>query len=87
MLSVLTEAGFALDVVAPREPLGISDMEKAITRAKFKELLTEKGFVIKPSGKPTLVPMADSRPALGSAEEAVQDFNDGFDYQNIKNEN
>ncbi|MDR1705181.1 MAG: DUF2800 domain-containing protein [Clostridiales bacterium] len=76
VISELIAGGFEADKIAPRKPLGITEMEKAITKKSFKTLLTDEGLVIKPAGKPTLVPAADSRPALGSAESAAKDFED-----------
>lgn len=54
--------------------LGITDMEKAITKKKFDTLLSK--LVIKPEGKPTLVPQDDKRPALNTAARAAQAFAD-----------
>lgn len=45
--------------------LGITEMQKALGKAKFDEVLG--AFVTKPQGKPTLVPMSDKRPALTNA--------------------
>lgn len=50
---------------------GISEIEKLVGKKDFSSMLGE--FVVKPQGKPTLVPMSDKRPALG-AEDAVNDF-------------
>lgn len=49
----------------------ISDIEKLYGKKKVTEALS--GVIIKPQGKPTLVPANDKRPALG-VEDAVQDF-------------
>ena len=48
---------------------GITAMEKTLGKARFAELLG--GLVEKPSGKPTLVPVDDKRPAINTAQ---QDF-------------
>ena len=50
------------DPYKPREVLGITAMTKLLGKQRFEELLG--GFVHKPEGKPTLVPVADKRPAL-----------------------
>jgi hypothetical protein len=69
----LLASGYKEDTIyAPREILGITAMEKAITKAAFAEKL--KGLVIKPQGAPTLVPLGDKRPALNSADAAANDF-------------
>jgi len=52
---------------------GIGDIEKLVGKAEFPKLLGD--LVIKPQGAPTLVPDADKRPALGSLEQAQNDFN------------
>ncbi|WP_418790937.1 DUF2800 domain-containing protein [Phosphitispora sp. TUW77] len=49
----------------------ITEMEKLMGRAKFNEILG--GLVIKPPGKPTLVPNSDKRPAI-STSNAKNDF-------------
>ena len=54
--------------------LGITAMTKLLGRTRFEELLS--GFIEKPQGKPTLVPMSDKRPAMNNskAAEAADDF-------------
>ena len=51
----------------------ITEMEKLMGKKKFAELLG--GLVVKPQGKPTLVPASDKRPAIMTTG-AKQDFND-----------
>lgn len=51
----------------------ITSIEKLVGKARFKELLSD--VVIKPQGKPTLVPLEDKRPAMGYAQ-AQLDFKD-----------
>jgi len=73
----LTDAGYEeTKIYNPREILGISDMEKAITKKKFNELLSS--LVIKPTGKPTLVPESDKRPEISSVQSAVNDFSEAI---------
>lgn len=68
----LMENGVPEAVIYERSLLGISAMEKAIGKKKFAELLND--LVVKPSGKPTLVPVDDKRPALSSVASAAADF-------------
>ena len=49
--------------------LGITDMTKLLGKKKFEELLA--GLIIKPEGKPTLVPESDKRPEM-----ALSDFSE-----------
>src|SRR5574344_566335 len=49
----------------------ISEVEKTFGKKVVAEKLSE--VIVKPQGKPTLVPLSDKRPALG-LEEAVNDF-------------
>ena len=49
----------------------ITEMERLMGKKLFKEILG--GLVIKPQGKPTLVPASDKRPAI-SGKDAVNDF-------------
>ena len=51
---------------------GIGDMEKLLGKTQFKAILGD--FIIKPQGKPTLVPETDPRPEWNSASSAVADF-------------
>ena len=50
----------------------ITEMEKMITKKTFATLLS--GLIIKPSGKPTLVPQNDPRPDFNSAETDFKDI-------------
>ena len=52
--------------------LGISEMEKKLGKKKFSELLG--GLIVKPEGKPTLVPENDKRPAISMNNTAMADF-------------
>ena len=51
--------------------LPITEMEKLMGKQSFAEILG--GLIIKPAGKPTLVPASDKRPAINNAK---NDFND-----------
>lgn len=49
-----------------RTLLPITEMEKLMGRQKFAKILG--GLVVKPAGKPTLVPISDKRPPIPSAQ-------------------
>ena len=68
----LAEVGIPDEVIYERSLLGITAMEKAIGKKKFAELLDD--LVVKPQGKPTLVPVDDKRPAISSVASAAEDF-------------
>lgn len=62
------------EIYKPQELIGITDMTKLIGKAKFEQLLSD--IVIKPEGKPTLVPETDKRPEISTVEAARNDFDD-----------
>jgi hypothetical protein len=68
----LVASGVPEEVIYGRSLLGITAMEKAVGKKVFAEVLD--GLIVKPEGKPTLVPVSDKRPALASAASAVEDF-------------
>lgn len=68
----LLSEGIDEAIIYERSLLGITAMEKAIGKKRFAELLSD--LVVKPSGKPTLVPVDDKRPALSSVASAAEDF-------------
>lgn len=67
LAEVLLGSGLDASVIyKPQELQSLTALEKAVGKARFKELCG--GFVYKPQGKATLVPESDKRPALGSVE-------------------
>jgi len=72
----LTEAGYT-DIYKPQEIKGITDMEKVTGKKKFEQLLG--ALVVKPEGKPTLVPESDKRPEIQSPNSAASDFADAHE--------
>ncbi len=51
----------------------ITNIEKLVSKKRFDSILGD--VVVKPQGKPTLVPISDKRPAMGLAQ-AKMDFKD-----------
>lgn len=69
----LIEGGYIEGVIyKPKELLGITAMEKEVGKKKFGQLLSE--LIVKPAGKPTLVPESDRRLEINSDEAAKADF-------------
>jgi len=62
---ILRGAGYTDADILRLDLKGITDIEKLLGKKRFAELLSD--HIIKPPGKPTLVPETDSRPALNSA--------------------
>ena len=73
VLGELKKAGVIkdLDELIETKLKGITAVEKALGKSLFQEKLD--AVVVKPQGKPTLVPEDDKRPMLG-AEQAKSDF-------------
>lgn len=60
----------------PQELFGISELEKRIGKKEFAKLLGD--LIVKPPGKPALVPETDKRPEINSVEQDFggEDFGD-----------
>ena len=72
--NVLLNNGFQKEDIYDEKLKTITAMEKMITKKTFSELLSD--LVIKPEGKPTLVPEADPRPVFNSAQNDFKNIND-----------
>ena len=73
VLQTLILNGYEKDkLYKPSEILGITAMENIVGKKRFQELLGD--LIIKPAGKPTLVPETDKRPELNTAASAADDF-------------
>ncbi len=64
-------------ILKPQELQGITVIERMLGKKQFSELLGS--LVIKPEGKPVLVPESDKRPELSAADSAVDDFSEESD--------
>jgi hypothetical protein len=67
----LTGAGYEEAMLYERKMLGITAMEKMVGKKNFADICGN--LIVKPAGKPALVPESDKRPALNSIKD---DFND-----------
>ena len=57
-----------------KKVLGITAMTSLLGKKKFEELLGS--LVIKPQGKPALVPDSDKRPAMNTAKDDFKEENE-----------
>ena len=72
-MKALEDAGFAEEsYLRPKELKTISDLERLLKKKGFQELLGQ--WVVKPQGKPTIVPDDDPRPAMDSAKDDFKDI-------------
>lgn len=69
---VLKAAGYDEAVLYERKPITLTAVETLLGKKKFSELLDS--FVIKPPGKPTLVPESDKREAINVQPKAADVF-------------
>lgn len=74
----LKKAGFDEAMLYERKLLGLTAMEKLVGKKKLTETLGE--LIIKPAGKPVLVPESDKRDAISTAEQAKADFDDDLPF-------
>lgn len=63
----LKAAGIDEAILYERKPLTPAQLEKALGKQQYKELLEETGLVIKEPGKPTLATIEDKRPPYSKA--------------------
>ena len=73
----LKAAGFDEAMLYQRKLYGITDMEKLVGKKKLAVTLGD--LLIKPAGKPVLVPESDKREAINTTEAAQADFTTGDD--------
>lgn len=67
----LENEGYTQDQIYERKVLGITKMEALLGKKGFASILAD--LVIKPKGKPTLVPEADNRPPLAASDFMKED--------------
>lgn len=70
--STLENLGFKEEEIYSKSLLSITAMEKLLGKKKFEECIGD--YIIKPEGKPVLVPESDKRPELNTLQEAIDDF-------------
>src|SRR5215217_6316466 len=63
--ATLVENGFTSEQIFNSKLKGLGDMEKLVGKTKFQEILG--GQIVKPPGKPALVPGTDKRPEYSTA--------------------
>jgi hypothetical protein len=65
--AALKAAGIDEAILYERKPLTPAQLEKALGKQQYRELLEEPGYVVKEPGKPALAPIEDKRPAFSKA--------------------
>lgn len=68
----LQAAGYPEAALYERKLYGITAMEKVVGKKKLTEILGD--LIVKPAGKPVLVPETDKREAINTAAAAAADF-------------
>jgi len=68
--------GYKEEEIYTKSLIGITAMEKLLGKKRFEELLGD--LIIKPPGKPTLVPESDKRPEISSIASAREDFKENI---------
>lgn len=68
----LLSSGIAEDIIYTKKLIGITALQSEIGKKAFEDLTS--GLIIKPAGKPTLVPDTDKRPEYNSVASAQADF-------------
>jgi len=66
LIARLIETGYEKEQITETKLLGISKLEKVVTKKKLEKIAGD--LIIKPPGKPVLVPETDPRPELNSIE-------------------
>lgn len=70
---ILQTKGYSEEIIyKPKELKGITDMTKILGKKTFEELLND--YIVKPPGKPVLVPESDKRPELNTMDKIKEEF-------------
>lgn len=77
LLELLDREGFPKDSITETKLLGISKLEKIVGKKQLAEIAGD--LIVKPPGKPVLVPETDKRPELNSLESDFE--NENFDLE------
>lgn len=77
----LVAAGYDEAMLYERKLYGITAMEKIVGKKKLTTTLGD--LIIKPAGKPVLVPESDKREAINTTEAAKADFDNTEDAENV----
>ncbi len=72
VIKALQKEGFKDLQILKSDIKGIGDIEKLLGKVKFRDVLSD--LVMKPPGKPNLVPESDKRPEMKSINQAKNDF-------------
>ena len=72
VVDTLKSAGFDEAMLYERKLLGLTAMEKLVGKKKLTETLGD--LIVKPAGKPVLVPESGKREAINTADQARADF-------------
>lgn len=72
VMNALLSKGYDISDITTVKLKSVTEMVKLLGADKFNSILGD--LVVKPQGKPTLVPETDKRPELGSTEAALRDF-------------
>ncbi len=78
VVSALRKEGFKPSELYEKKLKGITAMGKTVGKQIMSDLEIQK-LIVKPEGKPTLVPESDKRPEIQSQQSAIDDFGDTQD--------
>lgn len=71
-IEALLSVGHDLNEISTRKIKGIGDLERLLGKDEFDQVVNP--FVVKPEGRPSIVPETDKRPAINPNSEAQKEF-------------